>query len=109
MNWKKLINDALSPIAPTSFQHYNGEEKTYITFFCYNDMHEEYAEGEEIVTVYYVQVDLWSDTADYDGLVEQIKSAMKTAGFKGYAGQDFYEKDTEIYHKSMRFNIEEEK
>jgi hypothetical protein len=106
MNYRTVIQTALSSLnVPVSFQVYRGTATTYVTFFCYNQMSELYAENIEIATGYYVQIDIWSKTDDYDILAEQIKTAMTTAGFQGYTAQDLYESDTKIFHKAIRFNI----
>ena len=103
MNINKKIKDILSPFSvPVEFQSYSGDQNTYITFFCYNELGEVYAENKEIVTGYYVQVDLWSK-GDYMVLADSIKSAMINAGFKRTSVADLYEKDTQIFHKAMRF------
>jgi hypothetical protein len=106
MNYKEIIQTALSFLkVPVSFQVYRGTATTYVTFFCYNEQGEEYAENIQTATGYYVQVDIWSITANYDTLAEQIKTAMTSAGFQGYTAQDLYESDTKIFHKAVRFNI----
>ncbi len=106
MNYKTTIQTALSSLGvPVSFQVYRGTATTYITYFCYNEMGEEYAENIQIATGYYVQVDIWSLVSDYEALAQQIKVAMITVGFMGYTAQDLYESDTKIFHKAIRFNI----
>lgn len=103
MNYKKLIRDTLVPLGvPVEFSNYSGDETTYITFFRYNEQGEEWAEDEEIATGYYIQVDIWSKS-DYTILEDQVKAAMISAGFSRSSAQDFYEKDTGIYHAAIRF------
>ncbi len=103
VNVNKLIKDTLKPLnIPIEFQAYSGKEKTYITFFCYNEQGEVYAENQEIMTSCYFQVDLWSDK-DYLTFTENIRLKMETAGFKRTSSADFFEKDTKVYHKAMRF------
>jgi len=104
MNINKLIKDSLEAISvPTSFQTYSGTATTYITYFCYNEQGELFAENQEIVTGFYVQVDVWSK-ADYTELAGQVQTAMIAAGFKRTTGADLYERDTKIFHKAMRFS-----
>jgi hypothetical protein len=106
MNYKTTIQTALSSLGvPVSFLNYRGTATTYVTYFCYNEMAELYSENVEIATGYYVQVDIWSTTAEYEALAQQIKVAMITVGFMGYTAQDLYESDTKIFHKAIRFNI----
>jgi hypothetical protein len=103
VSYKKLIKDTLAPLGiPVAFQSYSGDAKTYITYSCYLEQGEEWAEDEEIATGFYVQVDIWSK-ADYTTLEGQVKIAMLSAGFKRTSAQDFYENDTKTYHKALRF------
>jgi len=108
MDYKTAIKTALATIesagTPVSFMRYTGTKRTYITFFCYNEMCEDYAENEEISNTYNVQVDVWSN-GDADTLVTQTKAALQAAGFTGFSMQDLYEKETETYHKAISMNI----
>ena len=87
---------------PVNFQHYSGTEKTYITFFDYDEEDEGDSDDEQEINGYYLQVDVWSDE-DYTNLIKQVKTAMKNAGYKFTNGQDLYENDTSTYHKALRF------
>lgn len=98
----KVIEALKSLNVPVSFQKYNGKESTYITFFNYLEQGEQYADNEEKVTGYYIRIDVWSKN-DYTELVENVKNAMKAAGFIRTSAADLFESDTKIYHKAMRF------
>lgn len=99
----KLILEALKPLnVPISFQKYNGKESTYITFFNYLEQGEQYADNEEKVTGYYIQIDLWSKS-DYTELAKNITDTMKAVGFIRTSAADLFESDTRIYHKAIRF------
>ena len=104
----KLIIDTLSPIGvPIEFQTYTGTEPTYITFFTYLEQGEEFADDEEIITGHYVQIDIWSK-GNYNRVVNEVKERMKKVGFRRRTEHEFYEKDTKIFHKVLRFIKEEE-
>jgi hypothetical protein len=99
----KLIKDTLEPLnVPCEFETYEGEDDPYITFFCYNEQGEKFADDVEIETGFYIQVDIWSK-----GNIEQLKvnviKLLKAAGFKRKTAQDLYESDTQLYHKCIRF------
>lgn len=103
MSINKLIIDTLQPLGvQCEFETYNGEADPYITFFCYNEQGEKFADDEEIETGFYMQIDIWSK-----GNIEQLKvdviTLLKEAGFKRKTAQDLYESDTQIYHKCIRF------
>lgn len=103
-----IIMGALSSIGvPVSFQKYSGNANQYITFFIYGEQGELWSDNTEKTTGYYIQVDIWSKS-DYTSLVNSVITAMKTAGFARTYAMDMYEDDTQIYHKSIRFNINKE-
>lgn len=106
MNSKIL--KALSNVGvPVRFQHYEGTEETYITFFIYNDKTEINADDKDIITGYSIQVDVWSKT-DYTKLVEKVHRSMIENDFMKDNFYDLYEDDTKTYHKAMRFYINKE-
>jgi len=89
---------------PVSFRTYSGKASTYITFFCYNEQGEDWAENSEIATGYSIQVDIWSK-GDYSDLAVQVRIALETVGFKRTTAQDLpYEPDTALFHKALRFS-----
>ena len=103
MSINKLIIDTLKPLSvPVRFQTYEGKEETYITFFCYNEQGESFADDTEILTGFYMQVDIWSK-GNVEKLKESVIDLLKQVGFKRKNGQDLYEPDTKIFHKVLRF------
>ncbi len=100
MSINKLIIDALKPLnIPVNFQTYKGKEETYITFFCYNEQGECFADDTEIATGIYMQVDIWSK-----GNAEQLKidtaKLLKKVGFIKRPGvPDLYEPIQEYFIK----------
>lgn len=104
MNVNQLIIDTLAPLGiPVQNMKYSGSSTTYITFFCFNEQGEAWAENEEIATDYAMQVDVWSK-GDFTDVVNQAKGLLKIAGFKRTFAHEFYEVDTQIYHKVLRFS-----
>lgn len=103
MNINKAVIDALKPLnIPTSFQIYSGTSDLYVTFFCYLENGELFADDMQKGTGYYIQVDLWSKN-NYTTIAEQIKSAMTNAGFSFLSAYDLFESDSKTYHKVLRF------
>lgn len=84
------------------FLHANNAAPPYIEYEIFDEQGEEWAENKEIATSYYIQVDIFSKT-DYTALEEKIKEKLLNAGFERSMAADLYEKDTELYHKAMRF------
>lgn len=84
------------------FLHAIAPTDPYVEYEIYDEDGALYAEGVEIATNYYPQIDIFSK-GDYTALEEAIKTKMISAGFERSGGADLYEKDTQLYHKAMRF------
>lgn len=103
MSLNDLITTTLAPTkVPVHFQKYTGKATTYITFFEYNQQGILFADDSEQRTRHSMQVDVWS-TGDYDSLVEQVKELLRNEGFTRNSETEFYENDTQTYHKVLRF------
>jgi hypothetical protein len=86
---------AISPVAP------------YVEYEIFDEDGALWAEGEEISTNYYVQVDIFSK-GDYSILENKIKEKMLSADFERDMAADLYEPaPIDLYHKAMRFNYTE--
>lgn len=106
---KTILGDAeitnLTANKKVYFLHADEEVKTpYIEYEVIDEQGEEWAENKEIATTYYVQVDIFSKT-NYSKIEEKIKEKLINAGFERSMAADLYEKDTELYHKALRFSI----
>ncbi len=101
---KELIIDTLSPLKiPVSFQHYVGDEDTYITYFGYLEQTELSCDDEEKAIGHYIQVNIYSRKS-YSKLEKEVKKLMKAAGFiRKPSGFEYFEPETKIYQKSFRF------
>lgn len=112
MSYRTIVESVLTDpfqSRPVSFLHYGGKAPEFITYFCYNQQGEAWAENKEIATGFYIQIDIWSKSKDYETLAEQIKEALESIGFQGYTAQDLYETDTQICHKAIRMNFTKKK
>jgi len=108
MNLNQLIIDNLTPLnIPVCFHKYEGDKSTYITFFIYNEKGELWADNDEKQTSFYIQIDVWSK-GNYSTLVDNVLILMKDAGFKRTYAIDLFDKESNIYHKSIRFNYTRE-
>lgn len=100
---KEIID--LLPDKKVFFLHANNpNKKLYLEYEIINEFGAEYSEGNEDFTSYIVQIDIFS-IGDYTELEEAVKKHMKNNGFNREMCADMYEKDTQLYHKAMRFNI----
>ena len=105
---KEVINTLENIGVPVSFQTSKTDKFPYFTFFTYLDRGTLHGDDKEVVTGYFVQVDVWSKT-DYTNLVASVHQAMIEGGFIKQSYYDLYETDTKVYHKVMRFLKEVEK
>jgi len=103
MSLNSLIINTLAPTnVPVELLTYEGAATTYITFFEYNEQGALHGDDEELNTRHSLQVDVWSK-GNYITLVKQVKALLKEIGFTRNFQTEFYEKDTQIYHKVLRF------
>jgi hypothetical protein len=103
MSLNNLIINTLNPLAPTFFQTYSGSTFPHITFFEFNQQSALNTDDSEELTAHSIQVDIWSK-GDYTDLVKQVKTSLLAIGFTRSMETEFYENDTKIYHKVLRFN-----
>ena len=98
----KQIIDALKTLGvPVSFQKYEGNLSTYITFFNYLENVESYADNKETSISSYIQVNVFSK-GDYTTLVNSVLYALEQAEFRRTYVTEMYESDTKIFHKVIR-------
>ena len=109
MNIKKQLKKALEPLKiPVNQSTYIGKKVPYIVFQVYLEQGELFADDEELVTGYYIHLDLFGKE-NMEELSEKIKKLMKEAGFVRQASWDGqFEQDTKLYHKIFRFTKEKD-
>jgi len=85
------------------FLHAKKPVAPYVEYAIYDEEGALYAEGEELATDYYIQIDIFSK-GDYTALEDAIMAKMKSAGFERSGGADLYEPPPiDLYDKAMRF------
>lgn len=79
----------------------------YVEYEILSEFGEDYSDGQEILTKYKIQVDIFGYEAGdkFFKLEEEIRRAMLNNGFIKENVFDAYEKDTKLYHKALKFNI----
>lgn len=106
----KLVADTLEPLHSLVIEGWYDDElsKTHITVHEYLDHEDVFEDDEATEIIHNIQVDIWSkDSLESYKLKKNIKKLLKNNGFLYSDGQDFYENDTKIYHKAMRFTYVE--
>lgn len=108
MSISSLIIDTLKPLgAPVSFLAYAGTSRPYIVFYEIDQRAGFTSDNAETITEYIMQVDVFH-TGNYNSLVYSVKQSMHDAGFRRMNEYDFFEADTKLYHKVLRFSYFEE-
>lgn len=101
ININNLVIETLKPLKiPVSFQRYNGEEKTYITFFSYLEQNF-YANDEVVGTEHYIQIDLFSKNK-MSYINKEIERLLKKNNFIKRSIHEIKESDYS-YHTVFRF------
>ncbi|MGG7142483.1 hypothetical protein ACQPVP_03355 [Clostridium nigeriense] len=80
---------------------------THITFCELSDRSNNLSDDEEEDIAHTIQIDIWSLKDEWE-LKKEIKKLMLRNDFGYIDGEDFFETDTKIYHKALRFNYLEE-
>ncbi|MBT2696346.1 hypothetical protein J7E79_02705 [Bacillus sp. ISL-40] len=105
MSINSIIINALKTLGvPVSFQNYKGSATTYIRFFEYNQNGALHGDDQELKSAHFIQVDIFSK-GDYTELTNQVKQKLKEIGFIRTMETEMYERDTDFFHKVIRFNF----
>lgn len=80
---------------------------THITFCELSDRSNNISDDEEEDIIHILQIDIWSKKDEWK-LKKEVKKLMLNNDFGYIGGQNFFEPDTKIYHKSLRFSYLEE-
>ncbi|WP_278682746.1 hypothetical protein [Paraclostridium bifermentans] len=82
--------------------------KTHITIHEYSDDDDEYQDDEASCIIHNIQVDIWSkDSLEADRLKRKVRKLLLKSDFEKGPSEGFFEPDTKIYHKGMRFTYNE--
>lgn len=73
-----------------------------ITFFEVVNRDSEFADNQSIASEISMQIDVWSKGST-SSIAKQVDITMKSLGYVRTSAPDFYEDDTKVYHKAMRF------
>lgn len=73
-----------------------------ITFFEVDNRDRDFADDRSIASLVVVQIDVWSKGST-SVIAGQVDKTMKSLGFTRSSSPDFYEEETKIFHKAMRF------
>ncbi|MDB8790631.1 prohead protease [Romboutsia sp. 1001216sp1] len=107
---KEVLNDKeildLTSNKKVYFIHAKNAKPPYIEYQVVNSKGSDYSEGNINYINHLVQVDIFS-LDDYTELETVIINKLIKDGFQLNPGSpDLYEKNTNLYHKPLRFNID---
>lgn len=78
---------------------------THITFLLEQDIEKNHADDINASEEVMIQVDIWSkNSKESRELKKKVKKILKDNNFLYETGQDFYELESKLFHKAMRFN-----
>lgn len=106
MRLNEKIKTVLSNILPVSYADYSGAEESYINFFFLPQNGFGSDDGEQFTT-HYIQIDVFTPH-DPKPYADQVKIAMKQAGFKKNFEHEFYDDAAKSFQYILRFYIIEE-
>lgn len=107
----ELIESALEGFSvngkqiPVAFLHYDGHERTYITYMNQDADNSLSGDDDLIGYVDYYDFDVYSKN-NYMGIIEKLKRVLKQHGFvwqPSRSSGDMYEPDTGYFHKTLNF------
>ena len=75
------------------------------TYFELGNVGNIFADNQEIGSEIIFQIDLWGNSS-LTSYALGVDSAMTSLDFTRIAAPDLYEKDTKIFHKSMRYRLD---
>lgn len=88
---------------PVEFIKYKGSKKTYITYMFTEDDPGVFGDDEEIDSVVYLDIDIFSE-GNYLTIVKEVIKIMKENNFiRVNTSPDMFEEDTGLYHKTIEF------
>lgn len=76
-----------------------------ITFFELSNVDDTYMDDDVFSSEISVQIDIWSKGSISDIAVE-VDNTMRSMGWKRFGSQDFFESDTLIFHKALRYETQ---
>lgn len=85
----------------------NADEYPRITFFEITNFDANYADDAAYSSRMVYQMDIWSKE-NPDPVAVEVDRVMKSIGFSRAGGADFYEDDTQVFHRALRYGITKE-
>jgi hypothetical protein len=83
----------------------NATEFPRITFFELNNSDSAYADNTAYMADISVQIDVWSKGST-SAIAGEVDKTMKANGWTRTSAGDFYEEDTKVFHKALRYRTQ---
>lgn len=81
------------------------EEYPRITFFEVNNADTAFADNKAQAADVSVQIDVWSKGST-SAIAGEVDKTMKANGWTRSSAPDFYEVETQVYHKALRYRTQ---
>lgn len=106
MSLNSLVMSTLKPLGiPVQPNTSDNAKEVYIVFNTYNEASGMNADDDEVITKYFVQVDVFA-SGNYTQLVKDVKKKMKLAGFGRMYESETYDTEMKKNRRIIRFNYE---
>ena len=114
INLKPQIYNKLSEISNVEVSYFypqkwsNLENKPAISYYEMDNSMSNKADDDEYSSNIAIQIDIWAKSpSKCSELVIKVNKKMNELDFERTLATDLYEQETNIYHKTMRFEKEE--
>lgn len=85
----------------------DANEYPRITYFEMTNFDANHADDQVYSSRMVYQMDIWSKE-NPDPVAVEVDRVMKSIGFSRAGGADFYEDDTQVFHRALRYGITKE-
>lgn len=80
----------------------NAEEYPRLTFFEIDNVDSHYADDVAYAADVYIQIDVWS-LGSTSAISGEVDETMKLEGWTRTSAGDYFENETRVYHKALRY------
>lgn len=109
MNINPIIEETLKDFEvdgekiPVHFLRFTGQAQTYLTYYTWREVPDNFADDEHKNEISYLTVDVFSKK-NFKGIVKKLKKIMKQNGFTWEdTAPEQYESDTGYFHVPVNF------
>lgn len=104
MNINPIIERAFENYnIPISYMNYKGNSNSYLTYYTWKELPDNYADNENEIEIAYGTIDIFSKN-NFKSILNDVKEILKNNDFLVTdIGSEMYEEDTDFYHVPVNF------